>query len=152
MLEPLTSWIQKRRNPRRSNYARMEWVTHETLQLQRQAYEQSGIGVWEGCAGSVPVTKGGEKLAVLDLEDPDCPRLKVASLQEVVVETVQIDPKKAERHGQRRGEGEQDSQLDSARMGNSSQSGDDGERSPEDSVTDVSSILSGRNQHTGAAN
>lgn len=142
-LEPLTSWIKRRRNS--SDYARLEWVTHETLQLQRQAYEQSGVGVWEGCAGSVPVTKGGERLAALDLENPDCPRLKVVPLQQVVVEAVQKD-------GKRTGEGEQDSiRHDSVREGNNTQSGDDGEGSSQDSVTEVSFILSGQSQHTTGA-
>ncbi|KAL0257341.1 hypothetical protein SLS55_008152 [Diplodia seriata] len=81
-LEPLASWIQKRRKSRAPNYACLEWATNETLQLQRQAYEQSGIGVWEGCASRVPVTKGGERLAVLDLENPHCPRLRAVVEQD----------------------------------------------------------------------
>ncbi|KAF4540320.1 Cytochrome p450 protein [Lasiodiplodia theobromae] len=84
VLEPLTACFQHRRHSRRATYARLEWVTDETLQLQRQAYEQAGMGEWTGCAGNVPVTKGGERLAGLDLEDLECPRLmRAASRREV---------------------------------------------------------------------
>lgn len=87
MLEPLTACIQtthRRRHSHRATYARLEWVTDETLQLQRQAYEQAGVGEWAGCAGNVPVTKGGERLAGLDLEDLECPRLmRAAATREV---------------------------------------------------------------------
>lgn len=68
------SCIQTRRGA--NVYARLEWGTNETLQLQRLAHEELGVGTWEGCAGDVPVTKRGERLAVLDLGDLDHPRLK----------------------------------------------------------------------------
>ncbi|KAF2140948.1 uncharacterized protein K452DRAFT_351652 [Aplosporella prunicola CBS 121167] len=73
-LEPMISWIQRSRNL--DVYARLEWNTNETLQLQRLAHEELGAGVWNGCASNVPFTKSGERLAVLDLEDKDHPRLK----------------------------------------------------------------------------
>lgn len=58
-------------------YARLEWSANETLQLQRLAHEELGVGPWEACDGAVPVTaRKGERLAVLDLEDWTHPRLK----------------------------------------------------------------------------
>ncbi|KAF9641034.1 hypothetical protein BFW01_g12840 [Lasiodiplodia theobromae] len=73
-LEPTLGWVQRRRSW--DTYARLEWVTNETLQLQRLAHEELGSVKWEGCAENVPVTRKGEKLAVLDLHDLDHPRLK----------------------------------------------------------------------------
>ncbi|KAL1614534.1 hypothetical protein SLS54_009708 [Diplodia seriata] len=74
-VEPLLGWLQRRRNW--DSYARLEWITNETLQLQRLAHEEAGLETWEGCADNVPVTRHGERLAVLDLHDPEHPRLKV---------------------------------------------------------------------------
>ncbi|GME65223.1 hypothetical protein GTA08_BOTSDO13564 [Neofusicoccum parvum] len=73
-LEPLVSWIQKRR--RLDTYSRLEWCTNETLQLQRLAHEEFGLGTWSGAAGDIPSTEPGEMLAMLDLSKPDHPRLK----------------------------------------------------------------------------
>ncbi|KAF4543485.1 Cytochrome p450 protein [Lasiodiplodia theobromae] len=58
-------------------YARLEWSANETLQLQRLAHEELGVGPWEACDSAVPVTtRKGERLGVLDLEDWTHPRLK----------------------------------------------------------------------------
>ncbi|KAL1615965.1 hypothetical protein SLS56_011613 [Neofusicoccum ribis] len=73
-LEPLVSWIQKRR--RLDTYSRLEWCTNETLQLQRLAHEELGLGTWSGAAGNIPFTEPGEMLAMLDLSRPHHPRLK----------------------------------------------------------------------------
>ena len=48
---------------------------NETLQLQRLAYEEIGLGTWSGGAKSIPTTLAGEELGVLDLTDLDHPRL-----------------------------------------------------------------------------
>ncbi|KAL1623516.1 hypothetical protein SLS54_004506 [Diplodia seriata] len=74
-LETLVCYLQRRF--RRDTYARLEWATNDTLQLQRLANEELGIGVWTGCCDAVPVTtNASEHLAVLDASDPDHPRLK----------------------------------------------------------------------------
>lgn len=54
-----------------------EWSSNDTLQLQRIAHEELGLGDWEGCVGSraVPVTSKGQLLGVLDCKDPTHPRL-----------------------------------------------------------------------------
>ncbi|KAF2138395.1 uncharacterized protein K452DRAFT_277538 [Aplosporella prunicola CBS 121167] len=75
-IEPLINWILRRckRNP--DAYKRLEWTTNNTLQLHRLAHEELGIGTWAECAGDVPVTEKGQRLAVLDLDDQNHPRLK----------------------------------------------------------------------------
>ncbi|GME28574.1 cytochrome p450 protein [Neofusicoccum parvum] len=73
-LEPLVAWIQRRRNL--DVYSRLEWTMNETLQLQRLAHEELGLGTWRRCNEDVPVTEGRERLGVLDLSDRKHPRLK----------------------------------------------------------------------------
>jgi hypothetical protein len=60
---------------RRLRYARIEWHSTTTMQLQRLAHEGVGSGTWSGADGSIPVTRGGEFLAPLDISDPNHPRL-----------------------------------------------------------------------------
>ena len=57
-----------------TSYAFREWTTNSTLQLQRLAHQGAGIGSWSGGTDIVPVTYPGEKLAVLDLDDPQLPQ------------------------------------------------------------------------------
>lgn len=68
---------------RRGIYQRLEWVTNETLQLQRMAYEgvDSG-GRWEQATTNVPVTEKNRLLAMLNIEDEDHPLLKSALLNQ----------------------------------------------------------------------
>lgn len=80
-LEPLVRLIQRRRwlrfDPLADAYARLEWTTNETLQLQRLAHEELDVGEWKGCVDDVPVTVDGrQRLAVLDVSDLRHPRLK----------------------------------------------------------------------------
>jgi hypothetical protein len=56
-------------NPART-YARLEWDTNTTLQLQRLAHEQIGVGTWSSRWGH-PVTAPGEKLAMIDVDDEE---------------------------------------------------------------------------------
>ena len=53
----------------------MEWATNETLQLQRLAHEEIGFGEWTQTTGSIPITETGNTLAILDISDPDHPKL-----------------------------------------------------------------------------
>ncbi|GME54039.1 uncharacterized protein K452DRAFT_307625 [Neofusicoccum parvum] len=76
-VEPLVGRLQRRCG--RDAHARLEWCTNETLQLQRLAHEELGLGGrWAGAADAVPVTEGagGRRLGVLDVADPTHPRLK----------------------------------------------------------------------------
>lgn len=76
-LESVIVWIEKRRKI--IKYSRLEWFTSEKFQLQRLAHEELGVGTWDGCTGvrTTPVTGKGQLLAILDIEDPEHPRLKV---------------------------------------------------------------------------
>ena len=76
-LESIIVFVESRRNVYK--YSRLEWFTNEVLETQRLAHEELGVATWEGCAGvrAVPVTGKGELLAVLNIQDPTHPRLKV---------------------------------------------------------------------------
>ncbi|KAF2138136.1 uncharacterized protein K452DRAFT_361593 [Aplosporella prunicola CBS 121167] len=76
-IAPILGCIQRRRSL--DCYTRLEWNTNDTLQLQRLAHEELGLGTWSGAADGIPVTRSGEKLAVLDLTDPHHPKLRVPS-------------------------------------------------------------------------
>ena len=47
-------------------YAYAEWSTGSTLQLQRLAHENLGLGSWKNTQNDVPVTDPGARLAILD--------------------------------------------------------------------------------------
>ncbi|TGJ84886.1 hypothetical protein E0Z10_g3891 [Xylaria hypoxylon] len=74
VLEPLLSYVQKRWKKR--EYENLEWMTNQTLQLQRLAYEESGQGEWSKCLDSIPVTASDQELSPLNLTDPEHPRLR----------------------------------------------------------------------------
>ncbi|KAI1126267.1 hypothetical protein F5Y10DRAFT_245249 [Nemania abortiva] len=71
-LEQLASCIQRRWG--RDDYQHLEWITNGALQLQRLAHEELGIGEWESCDTSIPVTRQLDELATLDLTDRSHPR------------------------------------------------------------------------------
>lgn len=73
-IEPLVAWTQKRRNL--DVYARLEWTTNETLQLQRLAHEEIGLGEWRGACEGVPYTVREEHFGILDLENIKHPKLR----------------------------------------------------------------------------
>ncbi len=74
MLDPILSWCLDRSG--RHRYAKLEWSTNETIQLQRMAHEGSGMGTWSRGTNSIPVTKPGDVLAVLDITNPTHPVLR----------------------------------------------------------------------------
>lgn len=73
-IEPFVAWVQRRR--KLDSYSRLEWCTNETIQLQRLANEEIGLGVWDRTDETIPVTGQDDSLAVLDLTDPKHPRLR----------------------------------------------------------------------------
>ncbi|KAL1641683.1 hypothetical protein SLS58_005961 [Diplodia intermedia] len=76
-VEPAVAWLQQRFLRRHlDSYARLEWCTNETMQLQRLANEEIGLGCWDRVDGAVPVARRDDALAVLDLSDPKHPRLR----------------------------------------------------------------------------
>ncbi|OTA99476.1 hypothetical protein M426DRAFT_255537 [Hypoxylon sp. CI-4A] len=74
-IEPITSCVQRRwkLNP----YRRLEWVTNNTLQLQRLAQEELGLGEWSRCDESIPLVTNDVHLAHLDVSDEKHPVLQV---------------------------------------------------------------------------
>jgi hypothetical protein len=80
-IEALTEWFDKRPKRRKNiktSYTRLEWQSNTTLQLHRLAYEVSGYGTWQDCTGTLPVTLPGETLGLLDVHDPQHPRIEHA--------------------------------------------------------------------------
>jgi hypothetical protein len=73
VLDPLMDFLRKRWGIKQ--YQQLEWVTNDTLQLQRLAHEEISIGTWSNATRPVPITQMGEKLALLDLSDPTHPKL-----------------------------------------------------------------------------
>ncbi|KAI0887777.1 uncharacterized protein GGS22DRAFT_197728 [Annulohypoxylon maeteangense] len=76
LLEPIYSILYKKKGYNKYSY--VEWTTNGTLQLQRLAHEEIGMGTWSNCLDSIPVTKAGELLGSLDLADPKHPALSSA--------------------------------------------------------------------------
>ncbi|KAF2737471.1 hypothetical protein EJ04DRAFT_550620 [Polyplosphaeria fusca] len=79
-LELLVDYIESRRRRSKGNtkhsYARVEWNTNTTLQLQRLAHEQVGAGDWKSATWLAhPVTAPGEELAMFDLKREHHPKL-----------------------------------------------------------------------------
>lgn len=58
-------------------YAYLEWITNDTLQLHRVAHEGSNKtdGTWSRCTSWVPTTAPGALLSSLDISDLNHPRL-----------------------------------------------------------------------------
>ncbi|PVH98268.1 hypothetical protein DM02DRAFT_596251 [Periconia macrospinosa] len=56
-------------------YARAEWQAGSTLQIQRMAHENLGMGTWSRANQGVPVTEKGDRIAVLDVRDEMHPRM-----------------------------------------------------------------------------
>ncbi|KAF9634759.1 hypothetical protein BFW01_g5654 [Lasiodiplodia theobromae] len=70
----------------------LSWLL-EPLTACRLAHEEAGFGSWRHCDEGVPVTKRGDQLGVIDMEDLAHPRLKAppplpAQLEEVALEDV----------------------------------------------------------------
>ncbi|KAF2138368.1 uncharacterized protein K452DRAFT_256590 [Aplosporella prunicola CBS 121167] len=72
-VEPLVNRFQK--NRRKNVYRRLEWAANGTLQLQRLAHEELGLGSWGGGAELVPTTQPGQKLALVRVADAKHPTL-----------------------------------------------------------------------------
>jgi hypothetical protein len=87
-LEPTIAWWKKRQyqklmmlnqgyNPHyHPLHSVLEWSATSICQLQRLAHEKAGYGTWENCSSDNPVTRTGEDLGLLDVEDVDHPVLK----------------------------------------------------------------------------
>ncbi|CAI9636105.1 unnamed protein product [Alternaria burnsii] len=71
-LPTVTARVQRYKSP----FASIEWVTSDTWQLQRLAYEAIGAGQWEGACDDYPRTRKGDLLAVIDISDEKHPILR----------------------------------------------------------------------------
>jgi hypothetical protein len=78
-IEIMTGHIQ--RYTKRDPYSLVEWNTNGILQLQRLAYEELGLGQWDGCGDEIPYTKGATELEALNLSDPNHPRIIVPNFR-----------------------------------------------------------------------
>ncbi|GAW24524.1 hypothetical protein ANO14919_141110 [Xylariales sp. No.14919] len=91
LLEVVSEFLAKRKGYRQ--HAHLEWNTNTTLQLQRLAHEELGLGTWSRCADDVPATMPGELLGLLDISDLKHP---VLHTPEEVDESPQSDDQNAE--------------------------------------------------------
>jgi hypothetical protein len=75
-------WIESivgyfRKHSRIGLYRQIRWKLDSTLQLQRMAYEEAGLGSWKGGSHQVPVTVARDQKLEVDMEwDEMHPRLK----------------------------------------------------------------------------
>ena len=67
--------IFTRRSARNQTYAQVEWRTNSTLQLQRVAHENLGLGDWAKTDKAIPVTDSRVTLGVLDISNTKHARL-----------------------------------------------------------------------------
>lgn len=77
-IEPIIAGLFKLpwfKHNQRLHYAYAEWQVGSTLQIQRLAHESLGAGSWSNAAWGIPVTQREDKLATLNIGDPDRPRL-----------------------------------------------------------------------------
>jgi lipoprotein-anchoring transpeptidase ErfK/SrfK len=61
---------------------RLEWKADATLQLHRMAHEQVGSGVWSNATRAVPITRPGELLTSLDIQNKEHPRLASSEIKD----------------------------------------------------------------------
>jgi hypothetical protein len=79
----LLPWVTKKIQLKSHPYKSLEWITNNTLQLQRLAHEALDAGTWKGAYDSYPTTEAGERLAMLDITDPSHPKLKFVPSKDV---------------------------------------------------------------------
>lgn len=75
--ELYTALLNRSRLRRNSKlvYSGVEWRAASTLQTQRMAHENLGLGTWTRTDGAFPVTERGEMLGSLDVTDSKHPRM-----------------------------------------------------------------------------
>ncbi|KAI1344685.1 hypothetical protein F5Y15DRAFT_1042 [Xylariaceae sp. FL0016] len=78
-MESLAALIQ--RKLKMDPYSRIEWISNSTLQLQRLAHEELGIGEWTNGDGAVPTTRTLATLAPFDIANRTHPRLLIGEPQ-----------------------------------------------------------------------
>ncbi|KAI0435284.1 hypothetical protein F5Y09DRAFT_349536 [Xylaria sp. FL1042] len=86
VLEPILSCAQKRW--KYQEYENLEWISNETLHLQRLAYDECGQGTWSNCTESIPVTDADEFLGPLDVTDLEHPKLNKSNISVTPIKEV----------------------------------------------------------------
>ena len=76
-VDSVVGWIQHKAL-HKGEHRRLQWILDGTLQLQRLAFEEAGMGTWSGTTDSVPVTGRDEVLGGFDATNPEHPRLSRA--------------------------------------------------------------------------
>ncbi|KAL9616822.1 MAG: hypothetical protein Q9160_008345 [Pyrenula sp. 1 TL-2023] len=71
-IEPLCAFLDRRK---KYTYQRLEWISNETLQLQRMVHEELGLGTWSKTTSRVPVTENDERLGILDISNQEHPTM-----------------------------------------------------------------------------
>lgn len=74
LLQPVSALLHRKRGFRR--YAHLEWMSNSTLQLQRLAHEELGLGTWSDGIKEIPTTQPGEVIGCLDITDSQHPVLR----------------------------------------------------------------------------
>lgn len=75
VLESAISHVQLRF--KRGLYRRVRWQLEPTLQLQRMAFEEAGLGTWSGRPEEVPVTEKGEEFEFVPEAELDQEHVKI---------------------------------------------------------------------------
>ncbi|KAL9088457.1 MAG: hypothetical protein Q9165_006181 [Trypethelium subeluteriae] len=76
LLEPVLSWLQRKRKWWCDSHALMEWWMNDALQLQSMIHEELGV-TWKRDIGQIPIPQpGDQRLATLDMTDLGHPRFK----------------------------------------------------------------------------
>jgi len=76
---------------RKKPFSSIEWVTNDTLQLQRLAHEAVGAGQWQGACDDYPRTRKGDLLAVIDISNKEHPVLRAPAAVEMVKDAEQAE-------------------------------------------------------------
>ena len=84
---------------RKKPFADIEWVTNDTLQLQRLAHEAVGAGQWQGARDDYPRTRRGDLLAVIDISNKEHPVLRAPAAVEMVKEVERAEGFQDEKQG-----------------------------------------------------
>ncbi|KAI4681046.1 uncharacterized protein J4E88_005551 [Alternaria novae-zelandiae] len=84
---------------RKKPFSSIEWVTNDTLQLQRLAHEAVGAGQWQGACDDYPRTRKGDLLAVIDISNKEHPVLRAPAAAEMVKEAEQAKEFQDEEQG-----------------------------------------------------
>ena len=77
----LTHRLPRLRSSQKLAYGQAEWQAGATLQLQRLAHENVGLGTWSRTDEAIPVTESGETLGVLDISNAKHARLVQSSIE-----------------------------------------------------------------------